>query len=113
MTVSLHALSRSTGSAKVAQDGYVILCAVNGPHDPPQRRDELPNEASVDVSIRPHDGVPQVRERHLELLVTKVVKNVVLVEDMPRSSVQVAFQILGTPGNSSKSQSRSVRDWTV
>lgn len=113
MTVSFHPLNRSTGSARISENGFTILCAVNGPHDTAQRRDELPNEAFVDVSVRPHDGVAQVKERHLERVIAKVVRNVVLIEDMPRSAVQVAIQVLATPKGWSNSQSRSVRSQAI
>lgn len=109
MTISLHDLHRSTGSATVSEDGYTILCAVHGPQDPAQRRDELPNEAYIDVSIQPHEGVAHTRERYLERLISKVIGDTVLVTDMPRSAVQVAIQILQTPYRWSESQGKSVR----
>lgn len=55
-TVILSPLQRADGSATFSQNGYTIIGAVNGPIDV-QRRDELPEEAAIDVTIRPLSGV--------------------------------------------------------
>lgn len=54
--VILSHLHRTDGSATFSQNGYTIIGAVNGPIEV-QRRDELPEEAAVDVIIRPAAGV--------------------------------------------------------
>lgn len=53
---TLAPLTRADGSASFSSNGYSIIGAVNGPIDV-QRRDELPEEAAVDVVIRPASGV--------------------------------------------------------
>ena len=53
---ALSPLSRADGSAQYSYNGYSVLCAVNGPMEA-QRREELPEEAVVDVAIRPATGV--------------------------------------------------------
>lgn len=52
----LSHLHRTDGSATFSQNGYSIIAAVNGPIEV-QRRDELPEEAVVDVTLRPAAGV--------------------------------------------------------
>ena len=52
----LSPLSRADGSTQYSYNGYSVLCAVNGPIEA-QRREELPEEAVVDVVIRPVTGV--------------------------------------------------------
>ena len=52
----LPLLSRADGSASHSHDGYSVICAVNGPMEV-QRREELPEEAVIDVAIRPASGV--------------------------------------------------------
>jgi hypothetical protein len=52
----LSNLHRADGSAAYSQNGYTVIGAVNGPIEV-QRRDELPEEASVDVIVRPAAGV--------------------------------------------------------
>ena len=53
---TLLPLQRADGSASYSWNGYSVLAAVNGPIDI-QRRDELPEEAAVDVIVRPATGV--------------------------------------------------------
>ena len=53
---TLVPLTRADGSAFSSSNGYSVLGAINGPVEV-QRRDELPEEAVVDVVIRPTSGV--------------------------------------------------------
>lgn len=55
MAILSH-LHRADGSATFSQNGYTVIGSVNGPLEV-QRRDELPEEAVVDVSVRPAAGV--------------------------------------------------------
>ena len=55
-TVLLSHLPGADGSATFSQDGYTVIGSVNGPIEV-QRRDELPEEAVVDVTVRPAAGV--------------------------------------------------------
>lgn len=55
-TAILSDLPRVDGSATFSLDGYTIIGSVNGPIEV-QRRDELPEEAVVDVIVRPASGV--------------------------------------------------------
>ena len=54
--VTLAPLTRADGSASFSSHGYSVIGAVNGPVEV-QRRDELPEEAAVDVVVRPAAGV--------------------------------------------------------
>ena len=49
---TLSTLPHADGSATYSWQGYTIHCAVNGPIEP-QRRDELPEEAFLEVNVRP------------------------------------------------------------
>jgi exosome complex component RRP46 len=55
-TAILSHLHRADGSATFSQNGYTVIGAVNGPLEV-QRRDELPEEAVIDVVVRPAAGV--------------------------------------------------------
>ena len=55
-TAQLLPLHRADGSATYSYGGYTVLAAVNGPLEV-QRRDELPEEAALDVIIKPAAGV--------------------------------------------------------
>ena len=52
----LSPLGRADGSASYSSNGFSVTCAVNGPLEV-QRRDELPEEAALDVVIKPLAGV--------------------------------------------------------
>lgn len=55
-SVSFSHLHGADGSATFSQNGYTIIGSVNGPIEI-MRRDELPEEAAVDVVVRPAVGV--------------------------------------------------------
>lgn len=52
----LSPLQRADGSASYSANGFSVICAINGPVEV-QRRDELPEEAAVDVVVRPLSAV--------------------------------------------------------
>ena len=54
--VSLSTHHKTDGSATYSHNGFSIIGGVNGPIEV-QRRDELPEEAAVDVVVRPAAGV--------------------------------------------------------
>jgi exosome complex component RRP46 len=56
----LSSIYGTDGSVTFSQNGYTIIGAVNGPIEV-QRRDELPEEASIDVIVRPAAGVAGTR----------------------------------------------------
>lgn len=126
---SLSTLERRDGSATYSHHGYIIIAAVNGPIEV-QRRDELPEEAVVDVTVRPAAGIggtlfldynlePNlghplgVRERHLESLIQRALRRVILVAAHPRTLIQIILQIVATQEDDDASsvvhQSASVR----
>jgi hypothetical protein len=52
----LSHLHRADGSATYSHNGYSLIGAVNGPIEV-QRRDEMPEEATIEVNVRPAVGV--------------------------------------------------------
>ena len=94
--ISHHPLSHADGSATFSSSLYSILAAVNGPIEV-QRRDELPEEAAIEVNIRPAAGVGGPRERWLESVVTAVLRSVLLVHMHPRTLIQVTLQLTKAP----------------
>jgi hypothetical protein len=61
MVAPLH---RADGSATATANGYTVIGAVNGPLEV-QRRDELPEEATIEVNIRPATGVASMSSSSL------------------------------------------------
>lgn len=112
---SLSILQRADGSAKCDRDGYSVVGAVNGPIEV-QRRDELPEEAAIEINVRPAIGVGSMpagtkvkrcfamlnhlsgpTERHLESLLQSSLRHVIMVQNYPRTLIQVTLQILEVP----------------
>ncbi|KAK3112984.1 exosome non-catalytic core subunit rrp46, partial [Teratosphaeriaceae sp. CCFEE 6253] len=94
--VSHRPLHRADGSAAFSSNLYTVLAAINGPVEV-QRRDELPEEAAIEVNIRPAAGVGGPRERWLESVVAAVLRSVLLVHMHPRTLFQVTLQITKAP----------------
>ncbi|PBP17885.1 hypothetical protein BUE80_DR011456 [Diplocarpon rosae] len=97
-TAILSHLHRADGSATFSQNGFTVIGAVNGPLEI-QRRDELPEEAAIDVLIRPAAGVGGTRERHLESILQATLRQIILIHNFPRTLIQVTLQITSTPKN--------------
>jgi len=53
---TLSPLHRADGSATYTNNGFSVIASVNGPIEV-QRRDELPEEAAIDVAVRPAAGL--------------------------------------------------------
>ncbi|KAJ4372811.1 exosome non-catalytic core subunit rrp46 [Didymella sp. IMI 355093] len=94
--VRLTHLNRADGSATYTHNGYAIIGAVNGPIEV-QRRDEQPEEATLEVNVRPSAGVGTPRERHLETLVYNTLRSVILTRLIPRTLVQITLQVRSLP----------------
>ncbi|KAI1208858.1 uncharacterized protein F4807DRAFT_136192 [Annulohypoxylon truncatum] len=94
----LSHLQNADGSATFSYAGYTVVGAVNGPIEV-QRRDELPEEAAVDVIVRPAAGVGGTRERHLESLIQSTLRQIILVNNFPRTLIQVILQVTTVPEN--------------
>src|SRR5947207_14302297 len=95
ISLVLHPLRRADGSATYthAATKTTILCGVNFPTEAPARS-SLPEECCVEVNVRAHNGVGQVKERHLEWLVADALRSVVLLETYPRMMLQVTLQLV-------------------
>jgi exosome complex component RRP46 len=53
---ALNTLDGPDGSATYNSNGYTVIAAVNGPIEV-SRRDEMPEEATLEVNVRPAIGV--------------------------------------------------------
>ncbi|QDS77116.1 hypothetical protein FKW77_000939 [Venturia effusa] len=90
------ALHRADGSDTYSANGYTVLASVNGPIEV-QRRDELAEEAAVDVHIRPASGVGGTIERNLESILHSTLTRIILMHQFPRTLIQLTLQILSLP----------------
>lgn len=91
-----HPLVRADGSATCSSNLFTVLAGVNGPIEV-QRRDELPEEAAIEVNIRPSSGVGGPRERWLESVISSLLRSLLLVHMHPRQLIQVTLQVTKEP----------------
>jgi len=114
--VTLTHLNRADGSATYTHNGYSIIGAVNGPIEVP-RRDEQPEEATIEVNVRPavgvgsksfislsmHGAIEELnqqlgpKERHLETLLHSTLRSIILTRMIPRTLVQITLQVRSLP----------------
>ncbi|EKV04265.1 Exosome complex subunit Rrp46, putative [Penicillium digitatum] len=97
---SLSQLNRADGSAsyKCPATGYSILGAVNAPIELPARRDALkPEEATVEVFVKPGTTTAGVGERYVEGILRSVLGKIVLGREkgFPRRGVVITLAIVG------------------
>ncbi|OAL30602.1 hypothetical protein AYO20_08689 [Fonsecaea nubica] len=99
----LHTLVNADGSATYSApgEGYKIIAGVNYPVEVPYRSDEIPESTLVEVNLRPHNGVGMVKERHVEELIKRTLQAIVLVQETPRTMLQVTLQVLSVEGDES------------
>lgn len=95
--ITTSTLNRADGSSTYTDSLFSVLAAVNGPVEV-SRRDELPEEATIEVNIRPGSGVGGPRERWLESVLHSLLRSIVLVHLHPRTLVQVTLQVVREPG---------------
>lgn len=122
----LSELNRADGSAQYSANGYTVVGAVNGPIEV-QRRDELPEEATIEVNIRPDIGVGSAfkirsscvglltqdvgtKERHLESILHSTLKRIILTHSFPRTLIQLTLQVVQAPQRYDSRFVSSVRD---
>ncbi|KAI9680313.1 MAG: hypothetical protein M1829_001199 [Trizodia sp. TS-e1964] len=96
----LSHLHHTDGSATYSHNGYTVVCAVNGPIEVP-RRDEHPEEATIDVIIQPAIGIGGPRERLLESILLATLRHMIIKQNHPRSLIQVSLQVCSMPDMSS------------
>ncbi|ROT40101.1 hypothetical protein SODALDRAFT_293850 [Sodiomyces alkalinus F11] len=91
----LSHLNRTDGSATLSNEGYQVVASVNGPMEA-QRREENPFEAIIDVVLRPLAGIGGTRERQLESIIERALRQLILVKRYPRCVFQVTLQVTQT-----------------
>ncbi|KAK4506919.1 hypothetical protein PRZ48_000652 [Zasmidium cellare] len=91
-----HPLSRADGSTVLSNGLYTVIAGVNGPIEV-QRRDELPEEAAIEVNVRPASGVGGICERWMETVLQSALKSIMLVHMFPRTLIQITMQITKEP----------------
>jgi len=94
----LGILQKSDGSATFQQGDTKVTCGVLGPAEVRVQR-EIIDKATLECIYKPKVGMPGVKEKALEEIVTKTCEEVVLVKQFPRSAIQVVMQLLQDSGS--------------
>jgi len=94
----LGVLQKSDGSATFQQGDTKVTCGVFGPAEVRVQR-ELIDKATLECIYKPKVGMPGVKEKALEEIVTKTCEEVVLIKLFPRSAIQIVMQLLQDSGS--------------
>ncbi|KAK9369725.1 ribosomal protein S5 domain 2-type protein [Lipomyces kononenkoae] len=86
-------LYRVDGSASWKVGTSHIIVSVSGPIEV-NKRDELPDVATVEIVVRPDTGVTSTREQFLQDRIRKVFATVIVLDLHPRTLIQIVVQIV-------------------
>lgn len=97
---SFNPLSRTDGSAsyQCPSTGFNILSSVNAPIELPGRRDALkPEEATVEVFVKPGTGQGGVGEQYAKEIIKNMLAKLVLGREkgLPRRGIVVTLAVIG------------------
>lgn len=112
-TASISPLTRSDGSAVYScpATGFQILGSVNGPIELPARRDaQKPEEATVEVLVKPATAQSAIGERYVEIILRTLLSRVILGREkgFARRGVVVTLLVLGSSGDGKTGRGESV-----
>ncbi|KAK9457410.1 ribosomal protein S5 domain 2-type protein [Dipodascopsis uninucleata] len=86
-------LYRADGSASWTIGNASFIASVSGPMEV-QKRDEIPDIAYIEMIVRPDVGVTSPREQFLEDRIRRTISPVILLEQHPRTLIQIVVQIV-------------------
>ncbi|KAJ8103857.1 ribosomal protein S5 domain 2-type protein [Lipomyces tetrasporus] len=92
-TATTAFLYRVDGSASWTVGTAHIIVSVSGPMEV-NKRDELPDIATLEIVVRPDVGVASTREQFLQDRIRRVVGPVIALELHPRTLIQIVVQIV-------------------
>lgn len=88
-------LENADGSAELTIGGTKVITSISGPIEPKQRQ-ELPNQSSLEIIVRPATGLPTTREKLIEDKLRSVLQSVIISYKYPRQLIQVVVQFCNT-----------------
>ncbi|OJD26443.1 hypothetical protein ACJ73_02174 [Blastomyces percursus] len=102
---SLTPLRFPDGSASyTSPTGDHIIGSVNGPIEPARRDAQKPEEAAIEVLVKPGVGVSGVGERYVEGILRGILSRVILLREksMPRKAIIITLVVLKNKGADGK-----------
>ncbi|KAL1960576.1 hypothetical protein VTO42DRAFT_7155 [Malbranchea cinnamomea] len=97
-SISLSPLKYADGSASyTSPTGEMILGSVNGPVEVTRRDTQKPEEATLEVIVKPGVGSSGVGERYVEGIIRGVLSRVILMRDrnLARKGIVVTLVVMG------------------
>ncbi|KAJ6258868.1 LOW QUALITY PROTEIN: hypothetical protein Dda_5763 [Drechslerella dactyloides] len=93
--IELSPLPQADGSCQYTcpTSRTTVLTAVNGPIEV-RAKDEQPNNATVEVIVKPGIGVGGIRETRLSTILQQTLTSLILTSHHPRTLIQITAQIL-------------------
>ncbi|KAI5966176.1 RRP46 [Candida pseudojiufengensis] len=97
--VNTSILDNADGSAELKLNNTKTIVSINGPIDPKPRQ-ELPQQASLEIIIRPAIGLSTTREKLLEDKIRSLLQSIIIRFKYPRQLIQIVIQFLIIDENS-------------
>lgn len=93
--VNTSILPNADGSAELVytNNGTKVLCSVSGPIEPKPRQ-ELPQQASLEIIVRPARGLSTTREKLIEDKLRSLLQNIIIRYKYPRQLILIVVQFL-------------------
>ncbi|RCK67130.1 Exosome complex component RRP46 [Candida viswanathii] len=88
-------LPNADGSAELTIGGTKVITSISGPIEP-KLRQELPNQSSLEIIVRPATGLPTTREKLIEDKLRSVLQSVIISYKYPRQLIQIVVQFART-----------------
>lgn len=101
MTVTTGVLDKSDGSAQITSPHGKVVVSVTGPIEAKPKQ-ELINTSSLEVIVRPHQGLSSTREKLMEDKLRSLLQAVIVGYKYPRQVIQVVVQFLRNDSDDSK-----------
>ncbi|KAG7661470.1 RRP46 [[Candida] subhashii] len=93
LQVKTSILDNADGSAELIIGNSKVIVSVCGPIEPKQRQ-ELPNQASLEIIVRPSTGLSTTREKLLEDKLRSLLQSIIIRYKYPRQLIQIVVQFL-------------------
>lgn len=91
-------LSVPDGSATYSQGDSTVMVGVYGPADIKQSKEQM-DQATVEVIFKPKVGLPGVREKAMEQMISNTCQAIIITTMHPRSSITVVIQVIQDAGS--------------
>lgn len=88
-------LENADGSAELTIGGTKVITSISGPIEP-KARQELPNQSSLEIIVRPASGLSTTREKLIEDKLRSILQSIIISYKYPRQLIQIIVQFCKT-----------------